>query len=69
MKISCKNYWCVYLEKRCIEFCVIEISGRGRGIMEIVDLSLKFFKGRGYVSLGMGKWECFLVFIIVYIRG
>lgn len=37
--------------------------------MEIVDLSLKLFKGRGYVLLGMGKWGCFLVFINVYIRG
>lgn len=46
-----------FFEKKdvLIEFYVIEVSGRGRGIMEIVDLSLKLFKGRGYVSSGMGK--------------
>lgn len=38
-----------------IEFCVIEVSGRGRGIMETVDPSLKLPKGRGYAPPGMGK--------------
>lgn len=42
-------------KKRCIEFCFIEISGRGRGIMETVDPSLKLPKGRGYAPPGMGK--------------
>lgn len=38
-----------------IEFYVIEVSGRGRGIMETVDPSLKLPKGRGYAPPGMGK--------------
>lgn len=41
--------------------CVVEVVGRGRGIMGTVDPTLKLPKGRGYAPPGMGKGEHFTV--------
>ena len=44
--------------------CVVEVVGRGRGIMGTVDPTLKLPKGRGYAPPGMGKGQHSLKFFV-----